>query len=226
MFTREDYDQLHAVVFRDGYPGYKPEVKEIPNGDGKVDETKRYAHVAPKYITDDLSFDDSVRLTWFHHCAFQLARDIAVAAGITEPFLPDRRYGALRVLEYPPGAISNSHKDFDLFTLMMFREQPDRFVAEDHDEGTDCGVEVSDTLLRIRQMNTQAHLGELGEEIEIGYATPHHVLPSDVVQRAIVYFAIPDHDAVLPSGVTVRDWLNERMARSRTSFEPYERPSQ
>jgi hypothetical protein len=47
-----------------------------------------------------------------------------------------------------------------------------------------------------------------------------------------VYFAIPDHDAILPphdggplgfkvSNCSVRSWLNERMARSRTAFTPY-----
>ncbi len=46
-------------------------------------------------------------------------------------------------------------------------------------------------------------------------------------QYSIVYFAIPDHDAMLPAtderpAISVRDWLNERMARSRTEFKKYE----
>jgi hypothetical protein len=39
--------------------------------------------------------------------------------------------------------------------------------------------------------------------------------------HSIVYFSIPNHDAILPDGTTVRDWLNERMARSRTAFKNY-----
>jgi hypothetical protein len=36
-----------------------------------------------------------------------------------------------------------------------------------------------------------------------------------------VYFAIPDHEAPLGEG-NVRDWLNERQARSRTEFKKFE----
>src|SRR5688572_33381705 len=31
------------------YSGYKPDMREIPNGDGVVDARKRYLHVARKY---------------------------------------------------------------------------------------------------------------------------------------------------------------------------------
>ena len=51
MFSKEDYDRLHSLVFRVDYTGFKPTVNEIPNGDGREDKYKRYAHVATKYFT-------------------------------------------------------------------------------------------------------------------------------------------------------------------------------
>lgn len=209
MFTEQEYDELHALVFRSGYPGYKPTVSEIPNGDGKVDADKRYAHVATKYL------DDATRPTLmpFLDKAHSLALKMAEAIPeLTARFYPDINYGALRILDYPPGAVSNVHEDFDLFTVMMFRDQPDRFVS--------YGV-YPNSLIEARKINAQAHLGQIGSLIGLGEATRHEVLPSDTRQRSIVYFAIPNHDEVLPGGVTVREWLNERMARSRTEFKPY-----
>ncbi len=224
MFELSDYEALHALVFRPGYPGYKPEVKEIPNGDGKIDADKRYAHVAPKYLTDAVSEGDRVKLMNFLHRAHKVAETAASAAGISPEFMPDIRYGALRVLDYPPGSVSNPHEDFDLFTLMCYRDQPDRFIAHDTSKtrvpGPPNAIEI------IRAHNKQAHLGQLGEAIGLGKATPHEVLASESRQCSIVYFAIPNHDSLLPptaSGtrLTVRDWLNERMARSRTAFDKY-----
>lgn len=211
MFTKEEYEALHALVFRPDYSGYKPTVSEIPNGDGKVDSEKRYAHVAPKYFTTEQQLND---LMPFLEKAFYMSVAAAGLAKVPKEFLPKIEYGALRVLDYPPGAVSNKHEDFDLFTLMIYRDQPDRFQADE--------VEESKALTRIKLLNRQAHLGQLGEAIGLGKATPHQVLPSETRQCSIVYFAIPDHNAVLPSGVTVRDWLNERMARSRTEFKKYE----
>lgn len=212
MFSDEDYENLHRLAFRPDYPGYKPSVIEIPNGDGKADVAKRYAHVAAKYLETE---EQKEALLPYLFRAHMEAWDIGVALGLPLQFMPDIRYGALRVLEYPPGAISNEHEDFDLFTLMCYRDQPDRFVSRH--------VSIDgDALSVLRSFNPQAHLGQLGTEIGLGPATPHSVLPSAYTQRSIVYFAIPDHDSVLPSGVVVRDWLNERMARSRTSFKAYE----
>ena len=210
MFTKEEYEKLHSLVFVSDYSGYKPEVKEIPNGDGKVDAEKRYAHVAPKYFKTDRQREE---LTPFLEKAFNLARAAGDIARIPPQFAPDIRYGALRILDYPPGAVSNKHEDFDLFTLMIYRDQPDRFVADE--------VEESAAIKRIQLLNKQAHLGQLGEAIGLGQATPHEVLASETAQHSIVYFSIPDHEALLPGGMCVRDWLNERMARSRTAFDKY-----
>jgi len=215
MFTDHDYARLADLVFKADYPGYKPQVVEIPNGDGKRDDAKRYAHVALKYLTNRT---DRQLLLPYLEVAHGVAQQAALAAGIPAAFMPDVRYGALRVLYYPPGAVSNAHQDFDLFTLMMYRDQPDRFMG--HITDTRYG---SDRAIRaIQAINRQAHLGQLGEVIGLGPATMHQVLPSDTEQHSVVYFAIPDHDAVLPAGLTVREWLNERMARSRTEFKDYE----
>lgn len=222
MFTKIDHDVLAPLVFKEGYPGYKPAVKEIPNGDGLVDSEKRYAHVAPKYLAG-LSGPDHLVLDHLYRVATRFAKDVAEMAGVPAAFAPDERYGALRVLEYPPGAISNCHEDFDLFTLMLYRDQPDRFVSHDKTIAADILhlARKLTTIDKIRILNPQAHLGQLGEAFGLGKATPHEVLASDTTQHSIVYFAIPDHDAVLPSGQTVREFLNERMARSRTEFKEY-----
>lgn len=210
IFSKADYDALHSLVFREGYAGYKPTVIEIPNGDGKADSEKRYAHVATKYLRTE---EERRLLMPFLDIAHTKAIEIASVLNLPAAYCPRIEFGALRILDYPPGAISNEHEDFDLYTLMCYRDQPDRFVSrETH----------SPALEVMRGYNAQAHLGQIATEIGLGPATPHWVLPSETRQQSIVYFTIPDHDSVLPSGVTVRDWLNERMARSRTSFKAYE----
>lgn len=211
FFGEETYWALHELVFRDDYPGYKPTVVEIPNGDGKADAEKRYSHVAPKYFS---TIWQQKTLEPFLDRAFYCAYEMAKSLGISQKYMPKKEYGALRVLEYPPGAVSNLHEDFDLFTLMLYRDDPSKFVSHDND---------TNLLLNLaKQLNPQCHFGQLGTEIGMGPATPHEVVASDWSQHSIVYFAIPDHNAVLPSGVTVRDWLNERMSRSRTEFKKYE----
>jgi hypothetical protein len=221
MFTEDDYEKLHELVFRPDYSGYKPTVKEIPNGDGKVDAEKMFAHVAPKYFTTD---EQRHALMPFLERAHELAVEAGNLIELGPEFMPDIRYGALRILDYPPGAVSNLHEDFDLFTLMCFRDQPDRFKAHETAAAQDEAGQPRrlDVIDKIRTLNQQAHLGQLGAAIGLGSATPHEVLPSETRQRSIVYFAIPDHASALPSGTLVRDWLNERMARSRTAFKAYE----
>lgn len=210
MFTETEYNKLHGLVFREDYSGYKPTVLEIPNGDGKVDAEKRYAHVATKYFTTQ---QQRVDMMPFLQKAHGTAMEIARAIRMPSEFFPQLETSSLRVLEYPPGAISNEHCDFDLFTLMLYRDQPDRFVSKD------LG---NQTLRYMRHYNLQAHMGELGTAIGLGEATPHSVLPSETAQHSIVYFAIPAWSAMLASGVTVKDWLNSRMARSRTEFKAYQ----
>lgn len=213
LFTSDEYEFLHAQVFREGYAGYKPTVKEIPNGDGLVDADKRYAHIAPKYFSTS---EERTLLTPYLLRAHDLAVEMGRLLQLPEAFMPDVRYGALRILDYPPGAHSHRHEDFDLFTVMCYRDQPQMFRSEEPPGPP------GEALRKIRTLDPQAHLGQLGEAIGLGPATPHWVLPGDQRQRSIVYFAIPDHESLLPSFSTVRDWLNERMARSRTEFKKYE----
>lgn len=224
MFTEQEYWRLHELVFRPDYSGYKPEVVEIPNGDGKADAEKRYAHVATKYMKTHQQRAD---LMPFLETAHALAVQVAEAINLQPEYWPDMGRSALRVLEYPPGAVSNLHEDFDLFTLMLYRDQPDKFIAQDNFDN----VEPSVRLLEMRAINPQAHMGQLGQVIGLGPVTSHEVVASATPQHSIVYFVIPSwhrmidgrvQESTLPSGVTVRDWLNERMARSRTEFKKYE----
>lgn len=208
-FDKQDYDNLHSLVFRPDYKGYKPAVKEIPAGDGKVDEDKRFAHVAPKYFADDWQ---RAALMPYLLRAHELAIMAALRADIPAQYWPDIRYGALRVLDYPAGAVSNRHEDFDLFTLMMYRPLPQYFKSDD--------VEAGPAIQSVREVNPQAHLGLLGQEIGLGTATPHWVEAAPEPQHSIVYFTIPDHEAPLGAG-NVRDWLNDIMSRTRTEFKAY-----
>lgn len=213
--NRLDYDRLHSIVFRGDYPGYRPEVRELPNGDGKADAEKRYAHVADKYLENAWHENqwDTDELYEELKAAHRLSLRVADALQVPAAFRPRLEYGALRVLEYPAGATSNLHTDFDLFTLMVYRDQPECFVAHEPwtgDTRTDLRLDAA------RKLNAQLHIGELGELIDLGPATPHEVVASATPQHAIVYFAIPDHAAVLPTGQTVGEWLEERLARSRT----------
>jgi hypothetical protein len=194
---------MHAGVFRPDYAGYKPDVTEIPNSDGKADTLKRYAHIAPKY-------SPAPELLVFAWKAHAIALDAAKAFGVTAEFLPIFKYGALRILDYPPGAGSAEHTDFDLFTIHCYRDVPEAFIRS--------GDPLPEAVANV---NADCHIGRLGEILGLGKAHPHHVEPTPVPQHAIVYFAIPEHDAVLPTGEVVRDWLNRIMAESRTSFKAY-----
>jgi hypothetical protein len=218
----QTYANLHSIVFSGNYPGYRPDVRELPNGDGKVDSEKRYAHIANKYLDQYLAQEggvssnhDRLRDALLH--ATYLAWDVAQTLGVPAAFLPHLRYGALRVLEYPVGATSNLHTDFDLFTLMIYRDQPECFRTFDLGHHTAPPSEQDRRLGEARRLNAQLHIGELGEVLGLGPATPHEVIASERPQHSIVYFAIPDHAAVLPSGITVGAWIAERMSRSRTS---------
>jgi hypothetical protein len=199
-----DYQDLYHAVFFTGYPGYRPEIVESPHGDGNLDSYKRYAHVAlkyehPRWYTQ--RWIDGL-LMEAHRTAVKVAR----ALNVPEAFMPKLDYGCLRVLEYPAGAGSHEHEDFDLFTLMLYRNAPEHFVSDWH-----AMPEA------VKKLNAQCHLGQLATEIGLGPATKHSVTPCVVgPQHSIVYFAIPDHAARLPSGVTVGEWIAEATARHRS----------
>lgn len=214
MFNELEFAEMARLVFSDDYPGYRPNVIEAPNGDGNLDVEKQYAHIAPKYHRDGaldvlnmLSFLETP-LGKFYQRAHHKAVEAAVDLGIPPDFFPDARYGALRVIQYPPGAITHPHKDFNLLTLMCYRNDPGRFQYVGPDQA-------------VRDANDkypQIHFGEILEKIIPAMsATTHQVLARQggKWQYSIVYFAIPDHATVLPEGITVGEWLKERIARSR-----------
>jgi hypothetical protein len=206
FFTQDNYAHLHRMVFsrQQPYPGYRPEVKELPNGDGKVDEGKRYAHISTKNLVLDTWEYRRQSLRRFLVNAHSEAMRVAIALGVPRDFMPAMEYCALRVLEYPVGAGAHPHTDFDLFTLMLYRDRPENFIS------TELAPE------KVRADHPQFHMGELGEILGLGRAPTHHVEPADVPQHSIVYFAIPSHYAELPTGLTVGAWIAERIARSRT----------
>ncbi len=246
LFNASDYATIHSLVFRDDYPGYKPNVVESPNGDGKLDSMKRYAHVAEKYLshknTGSLSDyckslsdgrgaynDDMDLLSKYLDRAHLLSLEVAVSIGVPREFWPVRKYGALRVLEYGSNATSAEHTDFDLFTLMCYRNLPEYFTyclppKDSKRSAWLKGLTRQDTAVhrdsarRAQHLNSQVHFGELLEEIDSRTfrADDHKVIASGgPSQYSIVYFCVPDEEAVLPSGLTVGQWMAERKGRSR-----------
>lgn len=207
ILNHADYSLLHSLVFAGDYPGYRPEIVELPNGDGKADVGKKYAHIATKYLDRYVPANPSRKRLLFTALrqAHEVAEAIAGALNVPAAFWPKLEACALRVLHYPPGAGSEKHTDFDLFTVMCYRHPAEIFKAEP-------GFELP---AAVQKINPQCHLGELAELLGLGRATPHEVLPSSEPQGSIVYFALPDHKAALPSGELVGEWLTERLARSR-----------
>lgn len=249
IITPESWDQAHAELAQlfdatPPYPGYKPEVKEAPNGDGRVDAGKRYLHVAKKY---GLPSEDAAAIL---ACAHWEACRVAEEIGVPAEFYPRVENSTLRVLEYPSAACvrraggdtcmfcdalthdsdtyicpvrgagngSAEHTDFDLFTLNLWRS------TDDHQHW--------DPWLLFgeggwAQGAAPYHRGELGELIGLGPAVKHRVPARPYPQRAIVYFAMPAGAARLPCstcspgdkcvgfGLTVNEWLADRYARSR-----------
>lgn len=229
MFDQTEYLQLASIVFRPEYPGYKPDVKELPNGDGKIDN-KQYAHISLKNLAGFGASRARLLLTRALFVAHERAELVADALQVPTAFRPDIRYGALRVLMYPPNGMSHRHTDFSLFTVPCFRDNDEAFVRYPPDDST---PEQLEAFQDAESFSPGLHLGELGEVIGLGHATPHEVLPTEDAQLSMVYFAIPDWDAVIPNHCknaackcqdwpySVKDWLNERMARSRTAFKAY-----
>jgi hypothetical protein len=215
MFTASDYKTISDIVFskEEPYPGYRREIIESPNGDGKWDEDKRYAHVAKKYQERYENPFKKGTLNDFLNTAHEKAVEIAIELGVPRDFWPDRQDSTLRILEYAPGAITHPHLDFNLFTLMCYRNIPEDFrYAQSEADSSHPGI------VRANRMNEQIHFGEILELIIPDYkATPHEVIvdPWGRSQYSIVYFSIPDHKLTLPNGTTVGAFIEERMGRSR-----------
>lgn len=238
LFNAQDYAKL-ATLFdpRAGFAGYRPNVREIPNGDGKIDLEKRFLHVAPKYNPPAWA------LAYLARAHYEACR-IAEALGVPAAFYPRVADGTLRVLEYPAGVGGEQHTDFDLFTVALYRSSPGDLVFDDACDDAEQAHAYRERLLAVNQ---GLHMGEIGELVGLGPATPHRVTPAPYVQHSIVYFAMPDHAALLPGahdwqfkatagdcvcqkcgklaarpdaarcshGQTVAEWLKQRIDRSR-----------
>lgn len=211
-FCRFEYAYLVHLLFRDDWPGYTPDVVESPNGDGSRDDGKRYAHVNE----EDLAAAPA-ELSAAVRPLFDRARAKAdiVAKDIGAPPLGPK--STMRVLYYPPGAGSARHTDFDLFTIPLFRDPVKGFEFLPY-ELQGAAANISGTAsTRRRKRHPGMHMGELWSKIKGDYACPHRVRPLDVEQRSIVFFAMPELSLELPSGSTVGEWLEERIARSRSA---------
>jgi hypothetical protein len=193
-FTKEEYDEIYSLTFdTPGYAGYRPSVQEAPNGDGKWDEEKRYAHVATKY-------KPCSRLVEYYKAGFEEACRVSRDLAFPHHLWPSWENSCMRILDYPPGAESAEHTDFDLFTIQLYRDQPEGFVRT----GT---VDQAD-----ESISTGIHFGEMAEVALLRKAMPHKVVSLPVRQKSIVFFVIPSPDSSL---ITAGDWLKERYARSR-----------
>lgn len=205
LLTAEIYEKLYSIVFQDDYPGYRPNVIEAPNGNNVWDTEKKYAHVARKYLDQIPDSSDKKYLLDILLMALGEAQKIATALKLPPQFWPTYEDSTIRVLFYPPGAVTNPHYDFDLFTTMLYRDQKPcfKYIGEEPD-------------LPIQALSNQIHYGEIIELVDPKFkATYHEVKPSETPQKSIVFFAMPPLDAVLPNGQIVKDWLAERMSRSR-----------
>ena len=195
LFTASDYATLKALTFRPDYPGYRPTVVESPNGDGVLDVGKSYSHVAIKYFPEEDRVPTRPMKPLFAYLRKAWVKSCQVASDLRVPpyFHPAFGAGALRILHYPPGTTSALHTDMSLFTVMCYRNVANPGLPD-----------------------AEVHIGELGELLGLGPATPHEVRALDVPQESIVYFAVPDHAQAIPgTGMSVGEWIAERMKRSR-----------
>ncbi len=206
LFSRSDYQEMSDLFSITGYAGYKPNVLEAPNGDGKIDAQKRYLHVALKYNPPGWAIQFLAR------AHFEACR-IAEAIGVPEAYYPKVENGTLRVLDYPPGAGSAEHTDFDLFTVHCYRSTPQDFVK------VQDAAPFKSNLQRPREyalaIDPDVHFGDIGEAVGLGPATRHYVPEREYAQQAIVYFAMPANDARMPTGERAIDWIADRYNRSR-----------
>lgn len=184
--------------------------------------TTRYLHVAPKYSPPAWA---TAYLARAHYEACRVAE----ALGVPAAYYPRVADGTLRVLDYDVGGSQPEHTDPDLFTVLCYRSAPDDLeVMHRHTVTGD----LAEAHRRVRGLSPEyaktLHVGELGELVGLGPATPHRVPARPYRQQSIVYFAMPDHAVRLPcaecgagkmwacrAGQTVGEWLKERLARSR-----------
>jgi len=213
-FTEKDWRHVADMTFTEAYPGYKPGVIESPNGDGVWDTSKEYTHIAAKYLNSEWGEENPLDATYLMDLLFdwvQTGKNVALRLGLPIQYWPTISDSTIRLLAYPPGAGTALHTDFDLFTLPMYRNIITTYEATFVEE-KDMPWENIDQFNRL-------HIGELMAEINPhAYVATQHLVkadPRDRHQYSAVFFAMPSLEAVLPSGLTVSEWLLFRKARSR-----------
>ncbi len=215
--SQYDYQTLYNAVFTDVYPGYIPTAQEAPHGDGVWDTGKRYAMIAMKYLS---KYDG--RDAWFmeellNECVAN-AVSVAIDLGIPQKYWPDIQDSSIRVLEYPAFSLSAPHTDFDLFTMMLYRNRMENFEYTYELTKHSTGKSRSAALLGdMKKTHPGLHFGELMELINPSayVATKHEVTATPLTQYSCIFFAMPRLDVHLPDGMLIADWLKERKGRSR-----------
>lgn len=200
--TQEEFENISEFAFSEQNPGYRPNIIESPHGDGVWDVEKKYAHIAPKYLS---GFEKTSVFDVYAKC-IDVANDICEKIGIPEKYWAGTD-STLRVLHYPPGSTTAPHTDFDLFTICMYRNKPESFIY--------LNGEDDELLQKARNISPGIHFGELMSEINNSKATKHEVTATDDWQYSAVFFVVPPHDSILPSGLSIGEWIDERKNRSR-----------
>lgn len=188
MFSAYDYAEISEVAFQYTYPGYMSNIPTRHSSRTPVqyDAKTRYAHLSLRYLEEYPSLHKYIKT------ANNRAIEVASKLKIPKAYFPVEKYGVIRILEYPAGAVSPPHTDFDLFTLMCYRNN-------------------TASLKYLDKSEPDIMYGELLAVILPEYkATKHQVLPDSETQQSIVYFTMPDHNAVLPNRMSVRNWCSKR----------------
>ena len=207
-FTVKDYAFWARLLFHPDYPGYRKAGFEQPDsGEGSLYE---YTHLSPKYIKQwrEAGYEgkpggDIRELAYaMLHSLVAEAQETAIALGIPPDFMPVMEDSTLRLLRYPPGAISKRHTDFDLFTKPLWRNTWDPYVVHNVEKGYNH--------------KNQLHIGELTQKLLPHVeATAHEVRRHHSWQYSAAYFAMPSLSAVLPDGQRVGDWVAARKKETR-----------
>lgn len=185
------------------YPGYNPPGTERADMYALGDYS--YAHVATKYLSQDCeALSDGQRNAMLNMLKdlVNTARRYSVGYEIPREFWPTMEDSTLRLLEYRPGAVIEEHTDFNLFTVNLYRTS--RAPYRHGDDRAEAHID-------------NVHIGEIWEQIDAERtATPHWTDVHPHTQYSVVFFAMPSLKAMLPSGVTVGEWLKDRKAQSRS----------
>lgn len=177
FFSKEDYDKLKSLAFSEDYKAFSQIDKEydIP--------TRKHS-----VITIDNLEEKDIELIKYYTIAFNKSIEIAKELDVPENYYPDFNSSKLRVIEYPPEAgTGTKHYDHSLFTLTLYRDVDDAIWTETPP------VYIHDIPI---------YYGLLIDEIGMGRPTFHQVLPKDMSQHSIVFFAIPSKESIRENRIT------------------------